>query len=601
MATSPNASDPNAPYDPNTDDIVAGGSHHDPSQAEGAGYDPTKDDVVVGRNAATAQTIANLPPMINRSWKSLADIGTEQPTLSQTPIRDLARVTAAATDRGSAGLADTLLNPDQMILRPLMVGGTAAYDWLAPKVGLPQTSPALHKMLTDPEQGDVGSLVQNIGQRTGTDPYAVVPRTPLEARVATAAEALPAGAALGGGFGGVGAGIGAGLGAAGSLAGAELGNFVDPRWRPAVEMSTNMLLQLLGAKVAPTPGAKIDASTANIAQTGREQGIPFSAPDVTPNTIFRSPASVRATSDALQGNIIRDLGGNPDTGNAVTANRMTPDFLDQVRRDTGNGLDTIANNNDINTVQGMALQHQLRAIEADVNNVTGVTPADRNIMRQRIAEVRQRIDPATGRMSGTDYQGLTNTGSALDDLASDGNSGVANIGRRVMAATRDAFQGSLSPDDAALNSRLRYQWRLMNAVKPLVREAQGQSIDMGGLAQQILDQSQHFDLGRRDMAYTGGGQLGDYMSQARLIAGGPTPQGGASLGAPIFTAPGVMAMSGPHPVASATGLMLQGAIEKLLGPYARSDYRTNQAFDAAMNPVSKTQRNLGLLAGATIP
>ena len=581
------------PYSPMDSDPESSTASVHPSASD---YSPMDSDPETGR--ATAKTIADLPPMITRSWKSLADISNaSDPEPSKTPNRDLARVAAAATDRGSAALADTLLNPDQMILRPLMVGGTAAYDWLAPKVGLPQTSPALHKMLTDPEQGDVSLAVQNIGQRTGTDPYAVVPRTPVEARVATGFEALPAGAAFGG-FSKIGAGFGAGLSAAGSLGGAELGNFVDPRWRPAVEMSTNMLLQLLGAKVAPTPGAKIDASTANIAQEGRNQGIPFSAPDVTPGTMFRSDPQVRATANALQGNIIRDLGGNPDTGNTVTANRITPDFLGQVRRDTSQGLSDMANNNDINTVQGMALQHQLQAIEADVNNVTGASPGDPNIMRQRIAEVRAAIDPTTSRMAGSDYQGLTNSGSALDNLTRSGNPGVAQIGRRIMDATRDAFQNSLSPEDATTNARLRYQWRLMNTVEPLVADARGTSIDMGGLADQIRQQSDHFDLGSRHMAYTGGGQLGDYMSQARLIAGGPATQAGPM--ASLATPQGVVA-SAMHPTVVGPAMLIQSAIDKLLGPYARSDYRTNQLFNAAMNPATSAQRNLGLLAGATIP
>ena len=221
------------------------------------------------------------------------------------------------------------------------------------------------------------------------------------------------------------------------------------------------------------------------------------------------------------------------------------------------------------------------------------------IMRQRINEVRQAIDPNTHTMSGQDYQGLTQSGSALDNLTSADNPGVANIGRSVLDATRDAFERSLSPGDAATHQALRYRWRLMNAVEPLVHDAQGQSIDMGGLAKSISDQSRHFDLGGRGMAYTGGGQLGDYMSQARLIAEGPKPQGGGPLAGPLLTAQGATAMFGPHPVGARPDASVRD--RETYRPLTRSDYRTNQIFDAAASPTAGPRRAMGLRAMASVP
>ena len=575
------------------DDVEVGS----PSTPPAAAYNPTRDDPEIGHpsHAETPPPIMPpyVPPMITRSWKSLADISGAGPEPSQTPIKDLARVATAAEIRGSANTADMLMNPGAALLRMPLVLGTNAYDWLAPKVGLPPTSPALHAMLTEAEPGAASYAVKQAGQAAGTDPYTILPRTPTESRVATAVEGAVPGFLLGGGRGAI-------LGAGGATAGSEAAALVDPKWREGMEMAINMLTQFGGNKVMGRPGANVDPSTVPIAQRGREQGIPFAAPDITPGTMFRSEPHVRATADALQGNIVRDLGGNPNTGDPTTTNRIPTEFMRRTRADTSQVLEDIGNNNSINPAEAAVLNLRLQRLANDANSVAGATPHDYAEMQQRIDEVRQRISPTTG-MPGRDYMGLTASDSPLANLASSDNSRVAGIGQQAMAMTRDAFRNSLPPDVAARDAAARYRWRLMNAVEPLVERAQGQSIDMGGLADSLLEQSQRFDHGRNGMAYTGGGQLGDYMSQARLIAEGPKPQGGGPLTGPLLTAQGATAMSGPHPVGGAASLMLQGAIEKLIGPYARSNYRTNQIFDAAASPTAGPRRAMGLLGSASVP
>jgi hypothetical protein len=587
-------------YDPDNDP-GAGGSHFAPSGgASTQTYDPSQDPGV-----GSGQGIAAAPPAIlSRGWMSLADVGKQQPPPSETPIRDLARNAAAAVARGSTSALDAISNPSQLVLHPAMVAGAAGYDWLAPKLGLPQMTPGQRADLTGygapPEQGgNAATAVQGIGQATGSNPYAVVPRTPLEARTAATIEGAIPGLALGG-FTPLGAARGLFLGGAGGLGGAEASQYVPDWLKPLTDLATNATIQGLGGAALPRPGAAIDPSTAKIAQTGRAQGVPFTAPDITPGSPFRTPTSVRATSDALQGNIIRDLGGNPDTGDAATTNRMTPGFLSKVRTDTGNGMDAITSNNDIGPMQSFKLLGQLQGIDKDVDNTLGLSPGDRSIIRQRLAEVRQGIDRNTGTMTGSNYQSLTKTGSPLDNLQSSSNSDAANLGRRTVDAMRDAFQGSLSPDDAANYSRLRYQWRLMNTVQPLVEEQRGQSLPMGDLAQSILDQSRHFDLGNRSMAYTGGGQLGDYMSQAQLIAGGPAPQGGTSIFRPLGTPAGVMAATA-NPQTAIPALLAPGIFDKAVGPYARSSSRTESLIDAAMNPTTRLQRALAALGAAGVP
>ena len=539
--------------------------------------------------------------MITRGWTSLADINSQPPPPpSQTPVRDLARNAAAAAARGNAMADDMALNPDQMVIRPALTLGSAAYNWLAPKLGGQPMSEDFRKFLTEPEKGAVSQAVQSVGKATGTDPYAVVPKTPVEANLATVIEGAYPGMVFGAAGGPVGAVRGGLLGGTGAEAGTQAAQLVDPKYRDAVEMLTNMATQGVGAMALKPYGRNIDASTAQIAQTGRDQGIPFSAPDITPGSLMRTPESVQATSDALQGNIIRDLGADPDTGVRATTNRFTPPLMTQVRQDTSNGFQTLANNNDINPQETLGLLRRLQAIENQTPNMTGVSPADPGIVRQRIADIRNAVDPKTGTISGQNFYNLTNTGSFLDELTRDSNPGVARLGGSILDATRDAFQNSLSPADAATNQALRYRWRLMNAVEPQAAWQRGQSLDMGQLAQSIRDQSQHFDLGNRSMAYTGGGQLGDYMSQARLIAEGPQPQGGSVLG-PLATPQGITTMALAHSPAAAAAPIIPRMIEKAVGPYARSNPRTDQLIAAAMDPATRLRQALATLMPASGP
>jgi hypothetical protein len=473
-------------------------------------------------------------------------------------------------------------------MAPLRTAGAAAYDWLAPKVGLPKMTPEQRSDIIG-QQGPVAQITASV---PGPNPMSTPPTTPIGQKLDMPIQSAIGAASLGPG----GLIRRTALGAAGGAAGEAAASAVPSEYAPFVGMLTNALVQ--GGGSLPRPGATVDPTVANIAQTARAQGVPFTAADITPNSMFRTPASVRATSDAVQGNIISDLGGNPNTGDPVTTNRITPAFMKQVRTDTGNGLDAMTGSNDITLKQSYALLGKLAQADNDIDNVVGVTPADKVLMRQRVAEVRQAINRNTGTMAGTDYQSLVKSGSPLDNLQSNNNSDVAGIGRQVMDATRDAFQNSLSPDDAATYSNLRYRWRLMKTLEPLVSQQQGQSIPMSDLAQQIYQQSQHFDLGNRSMAYTGGGRLGDYMSQAQLIAGGPTPQSGSMLSTLANPQAMTSAAISPHPGIALAAQVAPRVVEGLLGPIVRSGPRTSGLIDSAINPSTRLQRALAALAAA---
>jgi hypothetical protein len=365
-------------------------------------------------------------------------------------------------------------------------------------------------------------------------------------------------------------------------------------------MATNAAIQAFGAGALPPPGrGGIDPAKAAAARIARDQDVPITAPMLTPKSIYNNPESIRLASDAVQRNIIRELGENPETGSAVTANRFTPDMMTRARTATSATFDDIARNNSINPSESSALLGRLNGIEADLNNVTGVTPGDLRIMRQRINDVRDAIRNNNGQMPGDAYQGLTQHKSSLSNLAADGNPGVANIGNRIIDATRDAFENSLSQEDRGRHQQARYRWRLLNAVEPVAAKARGEALDMGALADSIYNQSQHLDTGAGSFAYTGGRQLGDFMSQARMIGdANPTPS-------PTFTgavtSPRTATSTAINPQLAIPVNLLHSALDKLMGGVARSNYRADQVINSTMMRDTRLQQALRTLGAAVQP
>jgi hypothetical protein len=163
-------------------DPVFGGDLHQP---RGGTPVADQDPVFSGGSGGTVSGSKDPGPILSRSWVSLADIGrqTTSPPPSETPIRDLARNAVAATVRGIGDLGDFIGDPSAGIRRGIGVLGGSAYDYVAPKLGLPQMSDEqrgdLYGTTAPPpqEQGPGRRVLSGAGQAIGADPYAVVPKT----------------------------------------------------------------------------------------------------------------------------------------------------------------------------------------------------------------------------------------------------------------------------------------------------------------------------------------------------------------------------------------------------------------------------------------
>ena len=82
------------------------------------------------------------------------------------------------------------------------------------------------------------------------------------------------------------------------------------------ELAVNTIPQMVTGARASRAGPTVDAADAATMQLARSDKykIPLNATDITPGSQYRTPASAQASVDALQRNIVSEMGENPNTG-----------------------------------------------------------------------------------------------------------------------------------------------------------------------------------------------------------------------------------------------------------------------------------------------
>jgi hypothetical protein len=270
-------------------------------------------------------------------------------------------------------------------------------------------------------------------------------------------------------------------------------------------------------------------------------GIPLEASDVTgdPRNARTGPASVAATAakqDAWQGSIINEMGED--------GNRFTPKVMSDTAKRTGQVYDDIATRTTIGKPATDNLVHNdLAAIEANLDNVAGITDSDRAVIKRNLNGIVDAVKP-DGTISGADYRALTKTNSPLDRLESNSNSEVAKVGSDIRDALDGAFAKSASPRDQAALSKNNYQYRIMKTVQDLAAKSPDGNIDPGQFMTKVATASRRFDPTLGGMAYTGGGNIGELarigvMMDTTPKLGPRSSVGGALARIATEAAPGV--------------------------------------------------------------
>lgn len=206
------------------------------------------------------------------------------------------------------------------------------------------------------------------------------------------------------------------------------------------------------------------------------------------------------------------------------ANGITHDVMKRARDRIGPGMDAIVNNNAANADAAFYTELAKHAQELPQ---FGPTKDQLAPIQAQFQNVMNAVKD--GKIDGKAYQNLTQTGGPLDTAMNSTDPLVAGFALKLKDAVDSAFQRSLIPGDAAKWQQLRYQYRVMKTVEPLV-EQKGLTgdIDPNGLLQRVRAQSRKFDSGNQGLAYTGGGKLGDLAYGGQIFFGKPADSGTAA-------------------------------------------------------------------------
>jgi hypothetical protein len=274
--------------------------------------------------------------------------------------------------------------------------------------------------------------------------------------------------------------------------------------------------------------------------------------------------------------------------------------MDRTATRVGQGFDDVASRTDINSNETNGVITKLAAIDHGLD-LENLTDAQKAMIRRNIDLVQNAAVRGNGIISGADYQGLTRNKTPIDKLASNSDPNVAAIGMQIKSALDDGFQASASPADQTALTQLRYQWRLMKTVEPLVEKAQGANIDPGEFVTRAIAASRKLDGSTGGIAYTGGGNIGELARIAGVLDRAPTPVS-PSLVQDILHPPGgpLAYLMDPKMAAVAHGAQVIG--KQVAGPYLRSGFNAQQVINNALyRPSVLGGMALGYGAGVAPP
>lgn len=518
-------------------------------------YDPYKEpDVGTVRQAPAAPPTGNYDPYRE------PDVGTggdqpkpPAPTLTSrlwTSLADAASSVGAATSYAAPRLwAGTEQGLRDVLSKPAM--------WLetgAEKIGLSDTGTAerVRQDLADRDaqfqkdyaDSNLASAGRVVGQTLATAPLLAGGGGLATAAATRFAPALVPALEFAGGTGGAGSllGRGASLATQGAIQGGATGALTATGDESSGEAAVRGALAggvagpLIGAVAAPVRAAlgrlpgMVDQDIAQWARTADSYGIKVPPSALPENRTFRTMTNalgdvpfsgaqsyVDAGRKSWQQAVAKQFGEDAPSG-------ITFNVMDRAAKRIGNDFDTVANRT---TINGATIPGDFAALAQDIPR-WGLTPQQLAPIQAQVQNVQNAFRAGNGSITGKAYQTLTQRGGPLDTVAGSTDPSVAAFGMRIRGALDNAFQASASPQDQALLTQARQQYRAMKTVEPLVeqRGATG-DINPNALLQQVRAQSSRFDPSTGGLAYTGGGPMGDLAHIGHMFFQ-PTPDSGTA-------------------------------------------------------------------------
>ena len=270
---------------------------------------------------------------------------------------------------------------------------------------------------------------------------------------------------------------------------------------------------LMGAPAAAVRGSSaignrlmgtVDPATAQLAQTARDtHGIPLTAPQISDSpalrfgasAINRMPFSGAGAKSAEQQTafnraVAQTFGEN--------AGGITPDVMQRAKQRIGGEFDRVAQNTTIRPdVQFIG---DLRGAMSDAARV--LPEAEVRPLSAQLENIADVVRQNGGVIPGESYQALTKTGSPLNRAMSSSDPNVSHYAGRIKDALDDTMRRSATPEDAQALTNAKLQYKNMKTVEDLVEKSPN-----GDISPPLLMGAVRKSYG--DMAYRGGGDIGD--------------------------------------------------------------------------------------------
>lgn len=553
------------------------------------------------KTAAEIKEDADIAALVANNQPPPSVAGAAAPPALSTPV-GVVRNTAAGVLDGAGNLINTAVNPaGNLIGKPLATGLVFAHDALAPYLGYQRFPDDVRNLLLGDQVQQPGSaIIDATGKAIGGASPDDVPVNGTQERLARKVTGNAMTMAL---MGGATPGplIASGVGA---VAGDQAAQYAPDWAKPMAELGGNIagtggtmgVSGATGNALINRIGAGISDPVMELAKTARDKfGIQITAPQMSENSLVRIandqskrfPLSGSAAQDAAQRDAwmsavgkqfdAKDLSGKPAT-------LLTGQVMENAARAIGDKMDRgVARTTMDFGHGGTGLSQDLIDIINDSHSMP-LGPGGEKSIQNLIDHVYDASDgkstSGSSTMSGKAYSQLTATGTPLERATHAGDPNVRYLATSVRDALDNAFQQAAPPEDQALLSQGRAQYRALKTVEPLVASSTDGTISPAQLLSRVNTTSRRFDGSTSGTAFKTDdsmrelGQIGQQF--LKPVPNSATADrslvnllmtGGAGYG--LYTNPKVAAIA-------ATG----AALPIIAGRVARSTGLSNRLIDA---------------------
>lgn len=359
------------------------------------------------------------------------------------------------------------------------------------------------------------------------------------------------------------------------------------------------VVQKVAGKIynALTGAGSVSPAAIDLAQSAVDQfGIPIRGSQITSNPFIRRldtflgnvPFSgMKESNEEISDNFYKAVASSI----GATEKALTPDVALAAKKAIGNKFDQVAQN-----VGSVKADNQfVNDLATAEQEARGVLTSDQfSPIKHQVDSILEKI-AADGTIDWKAYQAITNHDAPLDRVLNSENPNIAFYASKIRNALDEALSRSAKPEDQALLTEAKYQYKNLKTLEPLLAKA-----PEGFIRPQLLLNRVQQIYG--NVAMGGGGDLGILGRIAERFLKPASSSGAAEnlgIGGLLAESGAAVAHPGliPRLIAGTAGTIGAG---RLAGSSLRSDWYRNMLMNQAAQAAAPSTTNM-LLRNTAIP